>query len=62
MSDEGKPAVTAREVAKVLGVGVSTVYEWAKAGKVPAVRISGTVRFSREWLERMFTEPRQDTP
>ena len=61
MSDEGKPAVTAREVAKVLGVGVSTVYEWAKAGKVPAVRISGTVRFSRQWLERMFLDRMEET-
>ena len=61
MNDEGKPAVTAREVAKFLGVGLSTVYEWAKAGKVPAVRISGTVRFSRQWLERVFPDRREET-
>jgi len=61
MNDEVKPAVTAREVAKVLGVGLSTVYEWAKAGKVPAVRISGTVRFSRQWLESMFLDRMEET-
>ncbi len=52
-------ALTAQEVAKTLKVGLSTVYQWAKAGTVPAARIGGTVRFSRQWLEEVFAERRK---
>lgn len=39
---------TAAEVAEYLGVSVDTVYGEARAGRLPAVRIGGTVR--GRWL------------
>jgi excisionase family DNA binding protein len=41
----------AADVVRWLRVGLSTVYEWAKAGKIPCLRINGLLRFSRKEIE-----------
>ncbi len=51
-----EPLLTAREVAPLLGVGVSTVYEWQRKGLIPYVRLPGHgVRFRasdlQAWIE-----------
>jgi excisionase family DNA binding protein len=48
--------VTARELADLLGFSASTVVDWAEAGKVPAFKVGGRLRFRQsevfDWLER----------
>jgi len=48
--------LTAKEVAPLLGVGVSTVYEWQRKGLIPYIRLPGHgVRFRasdlQAWIE-----------
>ena len=43
--------LTVDEVADFLRVKPSTVYEWAKTGKIPARRVGRLWRFSREEIE-----------
>jgi excisionase family DNA binding protein len=46
--------MTAREVAELLRMPVSTVYELARRGELPARRLGRTWRFLRPRLEAMF--------
>lgn len=46
--------MTAREVADLLRMPVSTVYELARRGELPARRLGRTWRFLRPRLEAMF--------
>jgi len=39
------------EVAEYLRVKVTTVYEWAKEGKIPAAKVGRLWRFDREEIE-----------
>jgi excisionase family DNA binding protein len=50
--------MTSDDVAELLGVARSTVAEWARRGRIPCRRISGTRRFlfSRVELERYVDE------
>lgn len=43
--------LTAREVAELLRLPVSTVYELARTGRLPYLRIGRAMRFSRQDLE-----------
>ena len=43
--------LTVDEVADFLRVKPSTVYEWAKNGKIPARKVGRLWRFSREEIE-----------
>lgn len=43
--------MTAAEVAEVLGMPVSMVYELARRGELPSARLGRTVRFLRESVE-----------
>ena len=43
--------LTVPEVATLLGLGRSTVYAWAKSGRIPAIRIGPRWRFHPEILE-----------
>ena len=48
--------LTAKQVAELLNVKLSTIYLWASQGKIPCLRIYGTIRFEREvileWLKQ----------
>lgn len=54
--------LTAREVAKQLKVGVSTVYLFARQGRIPCLRNGKIVRFPEDVVEKMlkFSEPVSD--
>ena len=41
----------ARELSAETGIPVSTLHHWAKADKIPHVRIEGFVRFPEEQVE-----------
>jgi excisionase family DNA binding protein len=47
--------LTASEVADMLGFAAGTIVDWAEAGKVPAFKLGGRLRFRwsevSEWLE-----------
>lgn len=43
--------LTARDVAVLLCVPVSTIYELTRSGRLPCLRIGRAVRFSKEDLE-----------
>jgi excisionase family DNA binding protein len=42
------------ETAKIFGVSRWTAYEWAKAGKIPIVKIGGRVFVPRHALEKLL--------
>jgi excisionase family DNA binding protein len=46
--------LTAREVAELLKMPVSTIYELARRGEIPASRLGKTWRFLRPRLEGML--------
>ncbi len=46
--------MTAREVAELLALPVSTVYELARRGELPACRLGRTWRFLRPRLEELL--------
>jgi excisionase family DNA binding protein len=48
--------LTAREVADLLRLPVSTVYELARTGRLPYLRIGRAMRFSRPDLETHLAE------
>jgi excisionase family DNA binding protein len=60
-SEAWPPAyLTALEVAELLRVSVKSVYRWVKDDpSLPALRLSGTVRFPRERLERWLRDREQ---
>ena len=47
--------LTAREVAELLGFSAGTIVAWAEAGRLPAFKIGGRLRFRvsemADWLE-----------
>lgn len=54
--------LTAREVAPLLGVGVSTLYEWQRKGLIPYVRLPGHgIRFRasdlQAWIGSRIVSP-----
>jgi excisionase family DNA binding protein len=45
--------LTAREVAKLLGVTPATVLRWTRAGELPAITLpSGQIRYQQDALEQ----------
>jgi excisionase family DNA binding protein len=51
----GDEVMTAREVAELLRMPTSTVYELARKGVLPASRLGRTWRFLRPRLEELLT-------
>lgn len=43
--------MTVEEVAEYLRIRPTTVYEWAKSGKIPAVKMGRLWRFESEEIE-----------
>jgi excisionase family DNA binding protein len=47
--------LTARELAELLGFQAGTIVDWAEAGKLPAFKVGGRLRFREsevlDWLE-----------
>ena len=50
-----EPLLTARDLGELLGFSAATIVDWAEAGKVPAFKIGGRLRFRESevlaWLE-----------
>ena len=52
--------MTAAEVAQLLGLPKSTVYELARRGELPCARLGRTMRFLREDIEGRLRGVRAD--
>ena len=46
--------MTARQVADLLGVPLSTVHEWGRRGVLPRIKLGRHVRFVRAHVERVI--------
>ncbi len=57
-----RPLLSPAEVAKLLAIKRSTVYELARAGRIPSLRIGRAVRFLRADLEAWIQDQRSDQP
>ena len=51
MSETPSQLMIAAEIALWLRMGCSTVYGWAATGKIPSVKMNGTIRFVRSDIE-----------
>ena len=40
--------ITIKEVSEILGVKVSTLYEWVRNGTIPSYRLNGLIRFDMD--------------
>ena len=47
----GNQVMTAREVARLLRLAPSTVYDLARRGELPSTKLGGSVRFLRPQIE-----------
>ena len=54
--------MTARQVADLLGVPLSTVHEWGRRGVLPRVKLGRHVRFVRSHVERTILAARDSKP
>lgn len=52
--------MTVEEVAKYLKVEQSTIYTWAKIGKIPAIKISRFWRFKKEDIDKWLEERKNE--
>lgn len=61
-----EPLLTARELGELLGFSAATIVDWAEAGKVPAFKIGGRLRFRESeveaWLDGQRCAPRFQPP
>ncbi len=57
-----QPLLSPADISKLLGIKRSTVYELARAGRIPSLRIGRAVRFLRAdletWIEDQRSYPR----
>lgn len=54
--------MTAREVAELLAVPVSTVLEWGRNGTLPRVKLGRHVRFIRRHVEATIARAESTSP
>lgn len=52
--------MTVEEVAKYLKVEQSTIYTWAKEGKIPAIKIGRFWRFKKEDIDKWLEERKNE--
>jgi excisionase family DNA binding protein len=52
----------AATVARIFGVDASTIHRWLKAGKLRAVRLGKSPRFTRSEIEALIGEPLVEEP
>ena len=51
--------LTARELAELLGFAPGTIVDWAEAGKLPAYKIGGRLRFKLSEIEAYVQSKRR---
>jgi excisionase family DNA binding protein len=58
MNETKSPFLTRREVAAYLRISQSTLCRMAKNGRLPALKIGGSMRYERATVERMLERER----
>ena len=51
--------ITAKELAVYLSVKVKTIYSWVEAGKIPAYKLNGALRFNLQEINEFRSEERR---
>jgi excisionase family DNA binding protein len=54
--------LTAKQLSERLNIKQSTIYLWASQGKIPCLRIYGSVRFEPEVVQEWLQKFAQATP
>lgn len=54
-----EPLANAKDIAQLLNVKPSTVYEWARTKYIPCVPIGGCIRFDRTEVDKWLREKRR---
>ena len=54
-----KRLLKVREVAVYLGIRPATVYAWARAQKLPSLKIGGRLLFDRRDLDRLIEKSKR---
>ena len=58
-------ALRMRELAKVLGVSIRTLWGWTKTGAIPHIRIGGAILYPvdsiRQWLQEQAKGQQEST-
>ncbi|MCX6822353.1 MAG: helix-turn-helix domain-containing protein [Candidatus Aenigmarchaeota archaeon] len=53
--------VDVKEIAQILNVKPSTVYQWAELGQIPCIKLNGSIRFDIEditnWIKSCKRDP-----
>ena len=57
-----KPILTIEEVADYLRVKKRTIYDWAKKGKIPAIKTVGQWRFKKDKIDQWLDAGEQTEP
>lgn len=64
--DTSPDLLIATEVAQWLRISRSTLYMWVAAGKIPSLKLNGTVRFIRAdiegWIQNRSSVPADSSP
>ena len=50
-----KKLIGVKEVAEMLNVKSSTLYQWAELGQIPCIKLNGVLRFDVEDIEKWVT-------
>jgi excisionase family DNA binding protein len=53
---KNKPLLRVREVATILSVSLSTIYQWCHEGKLPFIQLNNTIRILQEDLDTILKE------
>jgi excisionase family DNA binding protein len=60
---EDDKLLTAKDLARILGVDSTTIQNWVRAGQIPSVKLSArTRRFRRSAVEEWLRQSEQGTP
>ena len=61
---EQKPEhyMTSKEVAEYFQLNIQTIYRLRKKGKLPTVKIGGSVRYKREDIDNAIREHKSENP
>lgn len=52
------PLLTPKQVATILNCKTSSIYAWAKEGKIPAYKLNGILRFDSKEMEEWVKQHR----
>lgn len=55
-AEAGTGIITVHEVAQYLRMSEAKIYQMARAGELPAIRIGKTWRFKRKMIDEWFQE------